>query len=74
MQCSILDSSVSACAPDHQRLSFHDVAEYVAQQAPDLSANRVWKNMSRLVPSHVFTNRQHIEWAIEIERVNARCA
>ena len=54
-------------------LAYEDVESYVRANAPDVRADKVWDSMDRLIPGHIFTNRQHIEWAIEVERVNHKC-
>jgi hypothetical protein len=72
MDRTVFDKAVFASAPGHVKPSFEDVADYVAQRAPDIEAAKVWKSMGQLVPGHVFTNAQHVEWAIEVQRVNTR--
>lgn len=72
MEASVFDKPVFG----HQNtgwpknIAYEDVESYVHTYAPDVSVDKVWESMDLLVPGHVFTNRQHIDWAIEVQRVN----
>jgi hypothetical protein len=72
MEASVYDRPVfgplNAGRP--KELDYEHVEDYVREHAPELAPDKVWESMDTLLPTHVFTNRQHIEWAIEVERVN----
>jgi hypothetical protein len=72
MEASVYDRPVFDFKLGGGKLAYDDVVGYVAEHAPDVDPDVVWANLAHLLPSHVFTNRQHIDWGIEVERVNHR--
>jgi hypothetical protein len=74
MEASVYDRPVFDRGLGRGKLGYDDVVGYVTTNAPDVDPDVVWANLAHLLPSHVFTHRQHIDWGIEIERVNNRLA